>query len=96
MGSLEPLDDALADGYMSLGRLDEAIAEYERGLQPVSGNSTGALPSCRGIPPQGNPIAAKAQFSEFLELWKHADPDLPEIAEARRWAQQQAASGVLQ
>jgi hypothetical protein len=40
-----------------------------------------------GIPPQGNPIAARAQFSEFLELWKHADPDLPEIAEARRWAQ---------
>ena len=33
---------------------------------------------------KGNAEAAKAQFREFLEIWKHADPDLPELVEVRR------------
>jgi hypothetical protein len=32
----------------------------------------------------GDKNAAVMEYGRFLDLWKHADPDLPELAEARR------------
>ena len=32
----------------------------------------------------GDRQAAHAEYRRFLELWKHADVNLPELAEARR------------
>jgi tetratricopeptide (TPR) repeat protein len=86
-GSSEVLEDALADGYMSVGRLDEAIAEYERGLKLFPGMALARFHLGEAYRRKANLVAAKAQFREFLELWNHADPDLPEVVEARRWAQ---------
>lgn len=86
-GSSEPLEDVLADAYLSLGRLDEAIAEYERSLKLFPGMARAPFHLAEAYRRKANLVAAKAQFREFLELWKHADPDLPEVAEARRWAQ---------
>jgi tetratricopeptide (TPR) repeat protein len=72
---------------MALGRLDEAIAEYERGLKLFPGMALAHFHLAEAYRRKANPVAAKAQFREFLELWKHADPSLPEVSEARRWAQ---------
>jgi cytochrome c-type biogenesis protein CcmH/NrfG len=33
---------------------------------------------------KGRRAEAIVQFKQFLDLWKHADPDLPELAVARR------------
>jgi hypothetical protein len=30
-------------------------------------------------------VEARAEFRKFLEVWKDADADLPEILEARRY-----------
>jgi hypothetical protein len=32
----------------------------------------------------GDRQAARAEYLRFLELWNHADANLPELAEARR------------
>ena len=32
----------------------------------------------------GDRDAARAEYRRFLELWKHADANVPELAEARR------------
>jgi hypothetical protein len=32
----------------------------------------------------GGRQSARTEYSRFLDLWKHADADLPELAEARR------------
>jgi DNA-binding winged helix-turn-helix (wHTH) protein/tetratricopeptide (TPR) repeat protein len=85
-GSSEPLEDALADGYMALGRLDEAIAEYERGLKLFPGTALAHFHLAEAYRRKANSAGAKTQFRQFLDLWKHADPSLPELAEARRWA----------
>ncbi len=81
----EPLEDALADGYFTLGRLDEAIAEYERALKVFPGMARARYRLAQAYRRKGNHEAANAQMGQFLELWKHADPDLPEMVEARRW-----------
>ncbi len=35
----------------------------------------------------GDAASARAEYGRFLDLWNHADPGLPELAEARRKVQ---------
>src|SRR5262249_50851455 len=83
-GMEEPLEDALGDGYFELGRLDEAITEYERALKVFPGIARARYHLAVAYQRQGRNEAAKAQFRQFLDLWKNADPDLPEVVDARR------------
>ena len=86
-GEAEILEDALADAYRELGQLDEAIAEYERALRLFPGMPLARFHLAQAYQRTGRTAAAKTQYRLFLELWKHADSDLPELAEARRMAQ---------
>lgn len=78
------MDDCLANAYLEIGRLDEAIAEYQRLLRL---NSNDALSHYRlglAYEKKGMKAEAGAEFSRFLQIWKDADPDVPELREARR------------
>ena len=81
----ETWEDALGDAYLQLGRVDDAISEYERALRLFPGIARARYHLAQAYRRKGQTELAKAQFRQFLELWKHADPDLPEFAEAKRW-----------
>jgi tetratricopeptide (TPR) repeat protein len=85
----------LRDGYARAqnagGRLDEAIAEYRRLLTPGRDSKWVAMLEPRHVlglaqllDRAGKREAARDQYRRFLQLWDGADPDLPELAEARR------------
>lgn len=42
------------------------------------------LETARLLDQAGDARASRAEYARFLQLWEHADPDLPEIGEARR------------
>jgi tetratricopeptide (TPR) repeat protein len=67
-----------------------AIAEYRRLLTPSAEQKfVGVLEPryvlelARLLDQEGALEAAREEYQRFLELWKNADPDLPELAEAR-------------
>jgi len=85
------LKDVLARAYRRNGDLDKAIAEYER---LISFNKRGSefyfihpryyfrlaeLYEEKGMTPN-----AIRGYERFLDLWKHADADIPEIGQARK------------
>lgn len=75
--------DVLANAYLELGRLDEAITEYKRLLQ-LNPNWAWALFGIgQAYERKGDSESAQEAFRRFLETWKDADPDIPEIIEAR-------------
>ncbi|MGH9461893.1 MAG: hypothetical protein ACRD1X_11785 [Vicinamibacteria bacterium] len=43
------------------------------------------LETARLLHQAGNREGARAEYRRFLDLWKNADPDLPELAEARNY-----------
>ncbi len=84
------LQDILARAYYRNGELDKAIAEYER-LITFDPNSKDR----RLIHPKYHYLLAKLyeekdwkgkaieQYEKFLEIWKNADEDLPELIGAK-------------
>jgi tetratricopeptide (TPR) repeat protein/DNA-binding winged helix-turn-helix (wHTH) protein len=90
LADVDSLEDCLANGYLELGRFDEAIAEYERVLKrnpkyPLAHYRLGqALEGKKQID------LARQSYRTFLEVWAGADPDVPEVVDAR--ARLQAAS----
>ncbi len=88
-----PSRDGLARVKTARGDLRGAIEAYRVLLTPdLSSKWTAVLQPryvlerARLLERAGDTAGAKAEYQHFLELWKHADPSLPELAEARRKA----------
>ena len=84
------LRDGRARAAAAQGRLDEAIVIYRGLLTPGPQQKWTAMLDplhviglARVLDKAGQRDAARAEYQRFLELWKNADKNLPELAEAR-------------
>jgi tetratricopeptide (TPR) repeat protein/DNA-binding winged helix-turn-helix (wHTH) protein len=82
--SVDPLEDCLANAYLELGRVDEAIGEYGRVLRLNPNYALARYNLGRAYELKGRLPAARAEYERFLGIWKDADPDVPELIEAKR------------
>ena len=85
-----PSRDWRARVHMARGDATGAIAEYRRLLAPSADHifigvlePRYVLELARLLEQVGDHEAARDEYQRFLELWKDADPDLPELTEAR-------------
>jgi tetratricopeptide (TPR) repeat protein len=81
---VEFMDDCLANAYLELDRLDEAIAEYERLLRINPNYPLAQYHLGQAYERKGQREQARAAYERFLQIWKDADPDIPEVIEAKR------------
>lgn len=82
--NIDSFESCLADACLVLGRTDEAIAEYERILKinpryPLAHYHLG-----QAYERKGARDLARTAYAQFLEHWRDADPDIPELIEAKR------------
>jgi len=87
-----PMRDGLARVRVAQGDLAGAIEIYRSLLTPdVESKWTAMLEPryvlalARLLDQTGDTAAARTEYQRFLDLWKHADPELPELAEARAY-----------
>jgi tetratricopeptide (TPR) repeat protein/DNA-binding winged helix-turn-helix (wHTH) protein len=80
-------EECLADAYLSLNRLDEAVAEYRRVLGLHSNLATARYGLGVALGKKGDPSGARVEFRRFLEIWKDADRELPQYLDALRRVQ---------
>ncbi len=76
-------EDCLADAYLELGRLDEAIAEYERILRLNPSYPLAHYHLGQAYERKGEGEKARAAYEQFLRIWRDADADIPEVVGAK-------------
>jgi tetratricopeptide (TPR) repeat protein/predicted Ser/Thr protein kinase len=80
----------LAEIYLKKGRLDEAVSELEKALSRYDDNRVWETVAVKAYYLLGlayeksgwNKKAAE-KYEEFLDIWKNADPGIPEVADAK-------------
>ncbi|MFN0121749.1 MAG: tetratricopeptide repeat protein [Blastocatellia bacterium] len=82
--NIDSYESCLADASLELGRLDEAIAEYERILQINPRFPLAAYHLARAYAQKGDPARARVWYSRFVDDWKDADANIPELIDAKR------------
>jgi tetratricopeptide (TPR) repeat protein len=85
------LRDFLARAYIKKGNIDKAIAEYERliNFNPASRDRRFMNPKyhyyvAKLYQEKGQESKAVQHLKRFLEIWKNADEDLPELIDAKK------------
>jgi tetratricopeptide (TPR) repeat protein len=83
--------DTLADAYQLGGRLSKAAETYGRIQELISGRWTWGVIYTRSFyklgklyEQMGKKAEAREKYRKFLDLWKNADPGLPEVEDARK------------
>jgi tetratricopeptide (TPR) repeat protein len=82
--NIDTFEDCLANAYLELGRLDEAITEYERMLSINPNYPLAHFHLGLAYERKTERERAQAEYERFLQIWNDADRDIPEIITATR------------
>src|SRR5262245_16861897 len=82
---LQPASELFGEVLLERGKPREASAEFQRSLRRWPNRSRSVLGLARASAALGDREAARRHYRKLLESWRLADPDLPELAEARKW-----------
>src|SRR5262249_18287871 len=85
---VDSYEDCLANAYLELGRIDDAIDEYHRILSINPNYPLVHYHLGEALDRKGEWQQARVEYGRFLELWKDADAGIPEALSAKRRAQQ--------
>lgn len=77
-------EDCLANAYLEFARLDEAISEYQRILRLNPNYPLAQYHLAQAFRQKGQSEQARAAYEQFLQIWKGADAEVPEVVDARR------------
>lgn len=83
--NIETHEDCLANAYLELGRFDEAIAEYERILRLNPNYPLARFRLAEAYRGKGQFDRARDLYKQFLDVWRDADTDIPEVSAAGKF-----------
>jgi tetratricopeptide (TPR) repeat protein len=81
---VKPAPELLGEVLLEAGRPREAIEPFEHALRRNPNRSLSVLGAARAHAALGETDASRARYRELLANYDEADPDLPELDEARR------------
>ena len=80
----DAFEDCLANAYLELGRFDEAVHEYQRILKLNPNYPLVHYHLAQAYERKGQTDQARAEYEQFLQVWKDADADVPEVVAAQK------------
>ena len=85
-----PVAEIAGDLFFQANRFEQARRRYGDALIARPNRARSILGIARASVRLDDREAATAAYKQFLDAWADADPDLPEIAEARAWIAKQS------
>ncbi len=87
---IKPTDELYGEVLLFLDRPKKAQHQFERALFRHPNRARSVLGLARAAAQSGHIQATRQAYANFLTIWKHADPDLPELREAKQFLQNTA------
>ena len=81
---VKPSNELFGEVLLELKRPAEARKQFELSLARMPKRALSLLGLARSADRSGDHASAVKAYRELLEIWKRADPGLPELAEARK------------
>ena len=81
---IKPPHELFGEVLLAAGRNQEAAQMFAASLSRQPNRARSVLGTARAAKAMGDAQAAAQAYSEFLRIWREADSELPELAEARR------------
>jgi tetratricopeptide (TPR) repeat protein len=78
-----PANELCGNLLLELNRPAEASAYFQKALQRTPNRPKAILGLARASEALGDKAAARQRYQEFLTIWKSADPDRPELGQAK-------------
>ena len=80
-----PVHESLAAVYLRAGKWDQAQHAYEQSLEVRPNNGHAWFGIARSHEQAGRKSEARVAYQRFLEVWRRADRDLPQVQQAQAW-----------
>ena len=80
---IDAFEDCLANAYLETGQFDKAVAEYNRILKLNPNYPLAHFHLAQAFEQQGLSGEARESYQHFLQIWKDADADIPELLKAK-------------
>ena len=77
-------EDCLGNAYLESARLDDAIDEYQRILRLNPNYPLAQYHLGQAYQRKGKSADARTSYERFLQIWKNADANIPEVVDAKR------------
>jgi tetratricopeptide (TPR) repeat protein len=87
---IKPTHELYGEILLGIDRPKDAQQQFERSLFWHPNRTRSLLGLARAAAQLGDLHAARQAYATFLNIWNHADPDLPELLEAKQFLQQNA------
>lgn len=84
MWDLMDFEDALANGFLAVGQFDQSIDEFNRILAVNPNYPLVYFRIAEAYDRVGRVEQALKNYKKFLEVWKDADTNIPEVAAAKK------------
>jgi tetratricopeptide (TPR) repeat protein len=90
---IRPVAESAAAAMMTAGKWPDAKAAFQQALveRPKSGFALYGI--AQATEKGGDTVATTVAYKQFLDAWKTADRDLPEVQHAQQWVSQHGAGG---
>jgi tetratricopeptide (TPR) repeat protein len=82
---MKPAPELYGEVLLELGKAVEAAQQFQASLLRTPNRAASLLGAARAAAKTGDREAARRHYAALAEVWKDADPSLPELAEVRTY-----------
>ncbi|MEA2561221.1 MAG: hypothetical protein QOH06_2725 [Acidobacteriota bacterium] len=82
---VKPAPELYGEVLLQVGKAEEAAQQFQASLLRMPNRAASLLGAARAAAKVGDQGTARRHYAELAEVWKDADPSLPDLAEVRTY-----------
>jgi tetratricopeptide (TPR) repeat protein len=82
---IKPAAELYGEALLQQGKGEEALRQFERSLLRTPNRAASLLGAARASVKSGKADSARRYYTRLADIWRHADPELPQLREVKAY-----------